>query len=564
MNDPSATNGLAGDSRSGEPAGREFTRKQLLRSAGAGVLALGASSPLLTSVASATTRRGAMATAASSSLSTVVIAAADTPQTLDSDKSVQLEGWEAVTSIYDVLVQYPFAAVTDHVRPSNITDLEGVRGQLAQDFSLSKDGLTTTFKLRKGVTSSAGNTLSTDDMKFFFQTMVAKATGIRALVTLLGNFDPVKDVTYHDKYTFSIKSKTPTPLLLPGLSLFVSAIFDSKVVKPHVTSQDPTGSAFIANHGAGFGPYTLDSLIPGQQATYSRYSGYYGPKPAAAQIISRAVPDPSNRLGLVEQGVAQIAPGLDPRDLQHASTTANFSGNVMSWVFFNCQMAPFNDVNVRKALSYATNYDQILKTVYLGTAKRLYGPLPDSYPDNICKALNNYDYDPKQAKSYLAKAGKSSGISVNLVYNAAAPLVDQIALLLQASWNAVGIKTTITKLDSATFGTKKQNHQLPLWLDVDQADVPDMGYTSSIFFLKGGPANYGVYLNPTVDTLTTRSITTVNKAERTSIAHQLQKIVIDDAPWIPIAQPGSHWAIKSPVSAVPWCTNGGLIYGAIT
>jgi peptide/nickel transport system substrate-binding protein len=548
-----------------EPSSWEaITRKDLLRRASGGAVLLGAGSLLAACGSSAPSASSTAAGANASSLKTVIVAAADTPQTLDSDKSVQLEGWEAVTSLYDTLVQYPYAAIVDHVRPSNISDLEGVRGQLASDFSISRDGKTTTFKLRNGVTSAAGNPLTTDDMKFFFGTMVAKATGIRALVTLLGNFDPKTDVKYIDKSTFSVTSRSPTPLFIPGLSLFVSSIFDSKLVAPHVTAADPTASAFIAKRAAGFGPYTLDTLVPGQQATYTAFDGYYGSKPPAKQIISRAVPNPSNRLSLIEQGAAQIGPGLAPRDLKQARTTANYGGNVMSWVYFNCQMAPFKDVNIRKALSFATPYEEILSTVYLGTAKRLYGPLPDSYPDNIGAQLNKYNHDPAMAKSYLTKAGMGGGINVNLFYNVAAPQVSQIALLLQAAWNAVGIKTTITALDSATFGTKKQNHQLPLWLDVDQADLPDMGYTSSIFFLKGGPANYGVYLNPTVDALTRKSISTLSKAERTQVGHQIQQIVIDEAPWIFLAQPGSHWAITQPVSVVPWVTNGGLIYSGIS
>ncbi|MXN17737.1 hypothetical protein GR170_07825 [Pseudooceanicola sp. GBMRC 2024] len=493
---------------------------------------------------------------------TLVIAAADTPQTLDADMANQLESWDGGHNLNECLFSYAYKAPVDGVAAWDISELQNVQPWLAQDFSISKDGQAITIRLRDGVTSAAGSTLGTADIDFMFKVLTAKGSGARPFVPIIGNFDPLSGIEIKDDKTFVIHTSQPSPLLLPALTLWLANVPDAAAITPHITDSDPTGSAFMSRNGSGYGSYALEELKQGQQAVYAARDDYWAGAPAVKRIISRAVPDPSSRFALLQQGAVQVAAGLRPRELTQVRRSANFQGNQMMFMTLNTARKPLDNVDVRRALSYATPYEAILQSVYLGTAKRAYGPMPDIYPSHVGKEATPYDYDIKKAQQLLDQAG-TGGFPIEICYSASTPNVDQIVLMLQAAWRQIGLKPTLVKLDASTFSTRKYQGTMDCWLDLDQANVADMGYVSALYFASSGFANYGKYRNAEVDALTSEMNATFDLEKRDANARRLQEIVIDEAAWIPLAQPGVHWGLSGAVDHVGWDTDNGLTYREI-
>ncbi len=544
----------------------ELTRRKLLQrgALGAGLVAAG---PILAACGGGTSTSaggGGSTVGGSSSLGTVVIAAAATPESLDVDVANGVEAFEAQHNVYESLTQFPLGAVKDGISAPDLGSLANVKPALAEDFSQSKDGKTTSFKLRKGVMSSAGNELTSADIEFLFQALIANSAGLRGLIAQVGNLDPKNAVVVKDKYSFDIVSEAPSPLLLSGLSLVLAGIVDSTVVKPHVSSSDPTANKFLATNAVGFGVYQLDSLVQGQQAQFSARSDYWGKQPQAQQVVMQALPQDNNRLAVLQSGDAQIATGLTPVELEQASRTANNPGNRQLWVAMQCSQEPFNNPDMRLAMQYATDYDSILSAVYRETASRLYGPLPSTYPDYAGEELNKFEYDPEKAKQLIAKAGYSN-LTLELNYNSDTPSTREAALQLQASWSKVGIKTQINALPAVQWGSNYVGAEFKhLSMFLDQSNVPDMGYASQLYFAKGGVANGGLYDNPEVNRLTKKSLGSVNPAERSQIARELQQQIIADPACVWIAQPGVHYGLGDPVQSVGWTTDQGIVYSAIS
>jgi ABC-type transport system substrate-binding protein len=90
-----------------------------------------------------------------------------------------------------------------------------------------------------------------------------------------------------------------------------------------------------------------------------------------------------------------------------------------------------------------------------------------------------------------------------------------------------------------------------------------MGYVSQLYFAKGGVANGGLYDNPEVNRLTRRSLASVDPGERSRIAHELQRLIIEDPACVWLAQPGVHYGLADPVRSVGWSTDQGIVYSKI-
>jgi peptide/nickel transport system substrate-binding protein len=534
----------------------ELTRRQLLGrgAVGAGLLTM---APLLQACGS-----GSQATSATGKLGTVVIAAPSTPESLDVDVANGVESFEAQHNIYDSLTAFPLEAPKDGIAAPNLSTLANVVPSLAEDFSQSKDGKSTSFKLRKGVISSAGNELTSADVQFLFQVLIANSKGLRGLIAQVGNLEPRKAIVIKDSHSFDIASEAASPLLLAALSLVLASVVDAKAVQSYATSSDPTASKYLTAHAAGYGPYKIDSLVQGQQAQFSARSNYWGGVPQARRVVMQALPQDANRLAVLQSGEAQIATALTPIELQHART-ANNPGNRQLWVAMQCSKPPFNNPEMRLAMQYATDYDAILSAVYRGSATRLYGPLPSTYPDDIGQEVNKFQHDPEKAKQMIAKAGYSK-LTLELNYNSDAPSTREVALQLQASWRAVGIETQINALPATQWATNYTTAKFKhLSMFLDQSNVPDMGYAAQLYFAKGAVANGGLYDNPKVNALTKQSLAAVDPNVRSQIAHELQRLLIQEPACVWIAQPGVHYGLGNPIQSVGWATDQGMIYSKI-
>src|SRR5205823_3791445 len=126
--------------------------------------------------------------------------------------------------------------------------------------------------------------------------------------------------------------------------------------------------------------------------------------------------------------------------------------NRIARLIFNTTKAPFNNPDFRKAISYATPYQQILSNVYFGLASPLKGPIPPDYPYSA-PGVWNFNTDPAHAKQLLTKAGIDSGTSFTIHYDSGRTDYRDIAAILETAYKAVGLNVSVEGDPEASFFT---------------------------------------------------------------------------------------------------------------
>ena len=284
----------------------------------------------------------------------------------------------------DVSRQYEYTAqmidesAYDTLVTVDAPDFTKIQPKLAETWEISKDGLTYTFHLRKGVKFSSGNPLTANDVRFSF----------RRLSHLKDNpsffMDSVKDVEAVNDTTVKIILSAPDASFMAALAAVPCGVVDSKtVIAQGGTDADDAkdkdkATAWLNEHSAGSGPYILTSFKKNEEAVLERNPNSWAPKPYFARIVFRHVKDGTTQREMVERGDADVAHDFDPDIVAKIAPGAKIKvleGLSMNQVYMALNNNPqvskeIADKRVRQAISYAIDYDGIIKGLVRGAAVR--------------------------------------------------------------------------------------------------------------------------------------------------------------------------------------------------
>lgn len=488
-----------------------------------------------------------------SDTSTLIIAATDTPQNLDMQKSVHLPSLEVNTgNLYDPLIEFKKKSAGQGKFECNFS---GFDGRLARSWTVSNSGRTWTFVLRRGVKSAAGNELTAADVKWTWD----RIWGVKGLGMFYYNTLKMKprDIKVVSKYVVSFTTGTPAATFLCDMQQFASVVFDSVEAKEHATPSDKWATAWLAKNAAGFGAYEVESWTPGQQMILVARDDYYRGAPKIKRVIYRAVPESSNRLALLLNGTVDVAEDLSGEELAKVRSSNGVRdlywprGSRIVGIEMNLKMKPFDNRLVRQAMQYATPYADIIKTVYKGRARRMLSVFPSAY-SYWTSQYNHYNTSLAKAKDLLSRAGFPSGFTTTLSYNSAIPEEEQLAILMRTNLARIGVTVNLQKLPPAVFTQKLQAKEFPFVIYPDQPICPNPGYALFLYYVTGSFVNYTNYSNPRVDSLVDQGLGTLEPAKQRRIWHQTQKLILNDAPWIWVAEPGFHLGARANVRGATW------------
>jgi peptide/nickel transport system substrate-binding protein len=507
--------------------------------------------------------------------STLVVATPATPQSLDCNFDGSLGTIEAVAALYDNLLA--FKKIADPANPqvwrediADHPDLPAglaIQGKLAQSFELDPAGKYIRFHLRQGVNSNWGNELTAEDVKWTWDRKFALgAIGAFYLSTL--GLEDKNGVKVEGRYTASINLDNPNPLLAKLQPNLFLPVYDSTKCKAVATPDDPWARKFIENNSAGFGPYRLDQLQRGQQAVFKARPDYYLGKPSMDTVIFREVPTSAIRASLLQGGAADIAQYLQPLELiklrsDKSVAIDSVGSSSMIWVELNADIEPFGDQRVRQAMNFAFPQEQVLKTVFQGIASPLNGCMPNIYP-GFTDQFWKYKYDPEIAKTLLKEAGMSAGFKTSLAYNAGDPVQEPIAILFRTALHDVGVELELRKIPAATFYNAVSQRKEPMIFYVDSPWCPDIGYSMTLYFNSKSFINYSNYKNRRVDALIRDTARTSDQTKRLEMMTEAQEIVMSEAPWVFIAQPGYHLARRANLKGFTYYTSNNIRFDDFT
>jgi peptide/nickel transport system substrate-binding protein len=283
--------------------------------------------------------------------------------------------------------------------------------------------------------------------------------------------------------------------------------------------------------------------VPGSHMTLVRNPYYWQKnKPYLDQVRFDYVPDDNARIVRMKAGQTDIAESIPYSQIRSLSSQSSFRIEVQpvgSWqgVFFNHRVAPYDDINVRKALNYATDKVAINKAVYGGAARVANDMLPSTALTAPYSRVAPYTYDLAKAKQLMAASSVPNGFSATLIYPAGSTVHKDLATVLQSEWAQIGVKVTLQGVDSADavkrFITPPGDYQMIIPFVQFTADVTAPDEIPSVYYA-GGVAKTRTGWDPpkSLIDLVKKGSSTVDPAARAKIWTAEQRAAMADAPWV--------------------------------
>jgi len=401
---------------------------------------------------------------------TLRVAQSRPPDTFDTDKSASRYNEYITRQIFDSLVN---------------VDAEGTfHPWLATSWEQSADGLTWTLKLREGVTFHDGEPFNAEAVKFNFDRVKDPAT---RSVTTAGYWGPYEATNVIDDFTIEVVFSEP---YAPFLAIISNELFGIKSPKAVQEFGEDYG-----RNPVGTGPFVFVEWIEGDHVTLRRNEDYNWP-PANAkhegpayldEIIYTFPEEPSTRTALLESGEVDVITqvnfsdvealqGMDGLSIHTSIIQASAAGMLL-----NTERFPTDDVEVRKALQYATNQDELSQLVTFGVEIPNRGVLtPDSWI-YYAEEAELYEYNPEMAEQILEAAGwvdtdgdgirEKDGEALRMNYICFPGGGCSQAEVIQAQWKDVGVDLELLQLNNPAnkeASTRGDHNVRPLsWNHVD-------------------------------------------------------------------------------------------------
>jgi peptide/nickel transport system substrate-binding protein len=449
---------------------------------------------------------------------------------------------------YDQLVDYELA-------PSGNGTLLYKTLPIAPSLATSwteQDG-TVTFTLRQGVKFyPSGNVMTSADVKYTFDRALEAKNFNGAFDLNLAGIYKTSQIQVLGPYTVAITFTDPAgnPKLLPGgiptLRYPQYGIMDSKFLTSKATADDPWAANYTNSGTAGTGPYYVASRTAGQQTVLKANPYYWNDKPDFTTLVFRVIGGGS-MAALLKGGSLQFASqGLAPTDydpLKSAGLNVQFQPIPQILRLDLAADDPaLSDPQVRQAIAYAMPYNDIINVALKGRATRSYSYISSETPGYI-PAMNKYTTDLSKAKALMSAAGAKNA-TVPFYYDSGVGYNQDVVLIIQQALAGIGITVTPEPQATATFFTdyygraSGNNTQTGMAINTDSWWDEDVGSVSYAYVLKDSLANWMRFSDPAIDSLYTQYSYDTDLTARTAGFKQIQNLVADQVPFVPIANVG--------------------------
>ena len=407
---------------------------------------------------------------------------------------------------------------------------------LAESYDVSKDGLTYTFKLRKGVKFHDGTDFKADAVKATLDRVTNPDNKLKRY-SLYNNIAKTEIV---DDYTARITLKTP-------FSAFINQLAHPSGVMISPTAIARYGKD-LAQNPVGTGPFKFVEWKQTDYLKVAKFDGYWRRGfPKIDTITWKPVVDNSTRAALMQTGeahftfpvpyeLADVLKGRPELDVVAAPSI------VHRYLSMNTQQKPFDNPKVRQAVAYAINKEALAKVAFNGYAVPAKGITPPGVEYHV--DIGPWPYDVAKAKQLLTEAGYPNGFETELwsAYNHST--AQKVTQFIQQQLGQIGIKTKITLLEAGQRVEKVES-----WQDAKTAPVRlyYVGWSSStgeadwairpLLYSGSWPPtlfNTAYYKNDQVDADIKGALATTDTVQKARFYRDAQETIWKDAPWAPL------------------------------
>ncbi|MBM6595138.1 ABC transporter substrate-binding protein [Microvirga pudoricolor] len=521
-----------------------------------------------------------MATAAPAFAGNLVVCIEGSPESFNPQLTSNATTSIVTGQIYDQLISVKAGG----------SDLEP---SLAESWTVSEDGRTYTFKLRRDVSWHSNKTFkpsrpfNADDVVFSFERMMKadhpyhKVSGGNYITFNTKLADALASVRKIDDYTVAFTLKDPlapfTGILSHQSLAILSAEYADQLLKagtPEQLDRQPIGTGPFQ-----FTVYQTNAIVrlKAFHETWGERAKMEARTPKVEDLIMPISTDAAVRLQRAQAGECHIANAPSPTDREaiKASQRLNLVETPVAssgFVAFNFKDKPFQDKRVRQALADAINMKSLVDIVFDGTGGVTGALIPASLwghnPD-----LKGHPYNVERAKALLTEAGFPNGFETQLwalpVTRPYMPNGRRAAELIQSDWAKIGVKAEIVSFEwgeyvkRARLGEAKMAMFGGIWDFPDPSQIPNNYFTCNADG-KPSPSNIGAWCNATFNDLILRAGQITDQGQRAELYKQAQVVFNEEVPAILFGSSSALLAVSKSVEGFTPAVFGTSRFSGVT
>ena len=570
---------------------KRISRRNFLKVAGVGAAALGLAA-CGGSKSGSTATSGTASSAAGSSTGSVNTAGftvqyGSNPETLDPALNSAVDGANTIITIFEPLLL--------------INENNEVIGGQAESWEASEDGLTWTFTMRDGLKWSDGTELNAKDFEYTMKRITDPDVGapygstvvgmIEGYLDAAGNPDEKgKPTTKPDRDKLNVKASEDGKTLTIKLA-YPCSYFDKIVA---FGTMSPVQKATVEKNGDKWatkpetyvcnGPYMISEWTPGEKIICKKNPNYKGgwdnSKIVTEQLTFLLLEDSAASYAAYTSGQALMikdVPTEEIPSLKKAADGGDFYVDTNLGTYYlsmNNQKAPFNNVNVRKALSLVIDREYVANTIMQGTYTPAYNFVGPGIVDNEGMFIDNsiaanggstyiskdYQANVAEAKKALAEAGYPDGKGFPTITYSTNDIGYHKAVaeyLQQVYKKELGIEMKIDTVDWSSFTPQRRAGNYEMARNGWVMDYNDASNIIELFYSSNGN-NDGKYNSKAFDAAIDKSKVADSKAHFDAL-HEAEKIMSEDYACIPVAYYNDFW-LQSPTLKGTWHSPYGYWY----
>jgi len=453
------------------------------------------------------------------------------PATLDPARISDIYSRAVSQQLFDGLVQFD---QTLTVTPA-----------LAQFWRGSRDGLTWTFTLRKGLKFHHGREVTADDVVYSFTRILDPKTrsGAADAFSMIegareyreGKASHVSGLAVLDRHTVRI-----TLTEAQGPFVAALAVGHAKIVPREVVEE--RGEAF-GRQPVGTGPFRFERWERGKEIVLAANPDYHAGAPKLSRLVYRIFPGEPFDLMYEEFTKGHLEdtpiPTQEYRRIVTSDRHLYVRRPMLSVRFygFNTRIRPLDDRRVRQAIVHAVDREGLIEEVFLGRYTPARGIVPPG-TQGFNPRLRGHPYDPDRARELLAAAGYPGGRGLPPIAIWSSVKLERVVREhehIVRYLKAVGIQAEVHYLtDWPAFSRRLADGTLPVFLYAWFADVPDPDNFLTKLFASHSSRNYFGYANRAVDDLLRQAQRERDAQRRVELHRRAEEMILDDAPLMPV------------------------------
>ena len=488
------------------------------------------------------------------------------PETIDPALNSAVDGGNMILHTFECLLSY---------------DQDGkIIGGQAEKWEQSEDGLTWTFTLRDGLKWSDGTDLTAEDFVYSWRRVCDPKTAAPYAETVLGMVAGYKEaiegntealgVKAVDAKTLEVKLSAPCTFFDSLAAFATLSPVQKATIEKNGDKWATSAETYVSN-----GAFTITEWVPGSHIIASKNDNYWNKDAIKLDSIKFVLMEDANAAySAYQKGDILLTKDVPTEEIPSLEGNDEFVVETICGTYYislNDAKAPFDNVNIRKALSLAIDRDYVANELMQGTYAPAYNFMGPGWADptggdfmdkaNGGKTYISEDYEANlaEAKKLMEAEGYSADKKLTFTYSTNdAGYHKVVAEYLQQAWADIYVDAKVEIVEWSSFTPMRRAGDYDASRNGWVADYFDPSNMLDLLFSTNGN-NDGKFNDAEYDAAMTTSRTTVDPEARSKALHDAEDVLMAKAACIPVAYYADFW-LQSPKLTGSWHTSTGYWY----